>query len=76
MTVGDNATWFLGPDGNANDFNIYRWSSSSSLTYSDGYATQLSVSANGSILLGNGNGTLKVEGCILMICQAQTWKRS
>ena len=24
----------------------------------------------------NGNGTLKVEGCILMICQAQTWKRS
>jgi len=24
----------------------------------------------------NANGTLKVEGCILMICQAQTWKRS
>jgi uncharacterized protein (DUF2147 family) len=23
----------------------------------------------------NGNGTLKVEGCILMICQAQTWRR-
>lgn len=23
----------------------------------------------------NGNGTLKVEGCILMICQAQAWKR-
>lgn len=22
----------------------------------------------------NGNGTLKVEGCVLMICQAQTWK--
>lgn len=22
------------------------------------------------------NGTLKVEGCILVICQAQTWKRS
>jgi uncharacterized protein (DUF2147 family) len=21
-------------------------------------------------------GTLKVEGCILMVCQAQTWKRS
>jgi uncharacterized protein (DUF2147 family) len=24
----------------------------------------------------NPNGTLKVEGCILMVCQAQTWKRS
>lgn len=24
----------------------------------------------------NANGTLKVEGCILMVCQAQTWKRS
>lgn len=23
----------------------------------------------------NANGTLKVEGCILVICQAQTWKR-
>jgi uncharacterized protein (DUF2147 family) len=23
----------------------------------------------------NGNGTLKVEGCILMVCQAQTWRR-
>ena len=23
----------------------------------------------------NTNGTLKVEGCILVICQAQTWKR-
>ena len=23
----------------------------------------------------NGNGTLKVEGCILMICRAQTWRR-
>ena len=22
------------------------------------------------------NGTLKVEGCILVICQAQTWRRS
>jgi uncharacterized protein (DUF2147 family) len=24
----------------------------------------------------NANGTLKVEGCILVLCQAQTWKRS
>ena len=24
----------------------------------------------------NPDGTLKVEGCVLMICQAQTWKRS
>lgn len=23
----------------------------------------------------NPNGTLKVEGCILMVCQAQTWRR-
>ena len=23
----------------------------------------------------NANGTLKVEGCILVVCQAQTWKR-
>mgnify|MGYP003342163703 CR=1 FL=1 len=23
-----------------------------------------------------GAGTLKVEGCILMVCQAQTWRRS
>jgi uncharacterized protein (DUF2147 family) len=23
----------------------------------------------------NANGTLKVEGCVVMICQAQTWKR-
>lgn len=22
------------------------------------------------------NGTLKVEGCVLVVCQAQTWKRS
>jgi uncharacterized protein (DUF2147 family) len=26
-------------------------------------------------LTANGNGTLKVEGCVLMVCQAQTWKR-
>lgn len=26
-------------------------------------------------LTANPNGTLKVEGCIAMICQAQTWKR-
>ncbi len=24
----------------------------------------------------NPNGTLKVEGCILVVCQAQTWRRS
>ncbi|ODT86027.1 DUF2147 domain-containing protein [Phenylobacterium sp. SCN 70-31] len=24
----------------------------------------------------NPNGTLKVEGCVLMVCQAQTWRRS
>ena len=23
----------------------------------------------------NANGTLKVEGCVLVVCQAQTWKR-
>lgn len=23
----------------------------------------------------NSNGTLKVEGCVLMVCQAQTWRR-
>jgi uncharacterized protein (DUF2147 family) len=23
----------------------------------------------------NANGTLKVEGCILVVCQAQTWKK-
>jgi uncharacterized protein (DUF2147 family) len=23
----------------------------------------------------NGDGTLKVEGCVLVICQAQTWRR-
>ena len=27
-------------------------------------------------LTANANGTLKVEGCILVVCQAQTWKRS
>ena len=27
-------------------------------------------------LTANSNGTLKVEGCILMVCQAQTWKRA
>ena len=26
-------------------------------------------------LTANPNGTLKVEGCVAMICQAQTWKR-
>lgn len=31
-------------------------------------------SYNGKIT-ANPNGTLKVEGCIAMICQAQTWKR-
>jgi uncharacterized protein (DUF2147 family) len=24
----------------------------------------------------NPNGTLKVEGCVMMICQGQTWKRA
>jgi len=24
----------------------------------------------------NADGTLKVEGCILMVCQAQTWRRA
>lgn len=27
-------------------------------------------------LTANADGTLKVEGCVMMICQAQTWKRS
>ena len=31
------------------------------------YDSKISVGAN---------GTLKVEGCILVVCQAQTWKRS
>lgn len=31
------------------------------------YDSKISVGAN---------GTLKVEGCILMVCQAQTWRRS
>jgi hypothetical protein len=53
VTAADSATWFLGPDGNGSDFNIYRWSSSSGPTYSDGFATQLSVTANGSILARN-----------------------
>jgi uncharacterized protein (DUF2147 family) len=26
-------------------------------------------------LTANPDGTLKVEGCVLMVCQAQTWKR-
>ena len=26
-------------------------------------------------LTANPNGTLKVEGCVAMICQAQTWKK-
>lgn len=30
----------------------------------------------GGKLTANPNGTLKVEGCILGICQAQTWKRA
>jgi uncharacterized protein (DUF2147 family) len=25
---------------------------------------------------GNSNGTLRVEGCVLMVCQAQTWTRA
>jgi uncharacterized protein (DUF2147 family) len=29
---------------------------------------------NGKISV-NPDGTLKVEGCVLMVCQAQTWKR-
>jgi uncharacterized protein (DUF2147 family) len=24
----------------------------------------------------NANGTLKIEGCILMVCQGQTWRRA
>lgn len=27
-------------------------------------------------LTANADGTLKVEGCVLMVCQAQTWTRS
>ena len=26
-------------------------------------------------ITANPNGTLKVEGCVVMVCQAQTWKR-
>ena len=55
---GSGATWFFGPDGTGNDFYIYRWSSSSGPTYSDGYGTQLSVSPNGSILALNSAGNL------------------
>jgi uncharacterized protein (DUF2147 family) len=27
-------------------------------------------------LTANADGTLKVEGCVLMVCQSQTWRRS
>jgi uncharacterized protein (DUF2147 family) len=27
-------------------------------------------------ITANANGTLKVEGCVMMVCQAQTWKRA
>lgn len=30
----------------------------------------------GSKMSVNGDGTLKVEGCIAVVCQAQTWKRA
>ena len=30
----------------------------------------------GSKMSANPNGTLKVEGCIAVVCQAQTWKRA
>ena len=30
----------------------------------------------GSKMSANPDGTLKVEGCITVVCQAQTWKRS
>lgn len=30
----------------------------------------------GSKMSANANGTLKVEGCVSVVCQAQTWKRA
>jgi uncharacterized protein (DUF2147 family) len=27
-------------------------------------------------ITANPNGTLKVEGCVMMVCQAQTWKKA
>ena len=30
----------------------------------------------GSKMSLNGDGTLKVEGCVAVVCQAQTWKRA
>ena len=30
----------------------------------------------GAKMTANPNGTLKVEGCIAVVCQAQTWKRT
>ena len=30
----------------------------------------------GSKMSANSDGTLKVEGCISVVCQAQTWKRA
>lgn len=30
----------------------------------------------GSKITANADGTLKVEGCIAVVCQAQTWKRT
>ena len=56
VTAGDAATWFLGPDGLGSDAYIYRWATGGAPTYSFGYATQLSVTANGSILARNNAG--------------------
>ena len=56
VVAGDGATWFLGPDGLGSDAYIYRWATGGAPTYSDGYATQLSLTADGSILARNSAG--------------------
>ncbi len=54
VTAGDNATWFLGPDGD--DPFIYRWATDGEPTFSDGAAIHLGALADGSILARNSSG--------------------
>ena len=53
MTAQDGATWFLGPDGNSTDANIYRWASGGPPTQIDGVALRLGQANDGTVLVQN-----------------------
>ena len=56
-TTADGAVWFLGADGNATDFNIYRWPANGVPVMLEGAATRISLATDGTVLVKNSYGS-------------------